>query len=158
MQIMVVVGKQPPRVVTDGKERAQAAMSREGFAAGEDGLVLDDPRSDDSRDRAEDPRDIDARDREPSDPRDVFMRNLDLPRGHERDRVHDRDRDREYTLRESRRARCPPSARFALCRRETFAITTGAHLIRSRAISDTYASRGSSGRFQWKAARRSRSS
>lgn len=61
--------------------------------------MFDDPRSDDSRDRGEDPRDIDARDREPVDPRDVFMRDLDLPRGHERDRVY--DRDREYTLRQS---------------------------------------------------------
>lgn len=44
-------------------------------------------------------RDLDARDREPGNPRDVFMRDLDLPRGHDRERVH--DRDREYTLRES---------------------------------------------------------
>jgi DNA-binding MarR family transcriptional regulator len=45
-----------------------------------------------------------AREREPrertddrgDDPRDVFLRDLDLPRGHERELVHDRDRD--YTL------------------------------------------------------------
>jgi hypothetical protein len=51
------------------------------------------------RDREEDVRE---RDREPRDrahdvsglnPRDVFMRNLDLPRGPERELVHDRDRD-----------------------------------------------------------------
>jgi hypothetical protein len=30
------------------------------------------------------------------DPRDVFVRDLDLPRGLERELVHDRDRD--YTL------------------------------------------------------------
>lgn len=59
----------------------------------------DDPRWGDSRDRDDYSRDLDARDREPGDPRDAFMRDLDLPRGHERERVH--DRDREYTLRES---------------------------------------------------------
>jgi hypothetical protein len=59
----------------------------------------DDPRWGDSRDRHDDPRDNDARDREPVDPRDVFMRDLDLPRSHDRERVH--DHDREYTLRES---------------------------------------------------------
>jgi len=44
-------------------------------------------------------RDDDARDRDPVDPRDVFVNQLDLPRGHERELV--RDRDREYTLRGS---------------------------------------------------------
>lgn len=65
-----------------------------------------DPRDyDDPRDRGDDSRDLgrggafDARDRDASDPRDVFMRDLNLPRGHERERVH--DRGREYTLRES---------------------------------------------------------
>src|SRR5207244_6317242 len=57
----------------------------------------------DVRDRNEDWRD--ERDHEPRDrdhdvggldPRDVFMRDLDLPRGPERELVHDRDRD--YTL------------------------------------------------------------
>jgi hypothetical protein len=45
-------------------------------------------------------RDREPRDRERDvaglDPRDVFMRDLDLPRGPERELVHDRDRD--YTL------------------------------------------------------------
>jgi len=58
-----------------------------------------DDRWGDSRDRDHDPRDVDARDREPVDPRDVFMHDLDLPRSDERERVHDRDRD--YRLRES---------------------------------------------------------
>src|SRR5439155_23410800 len=42
------------------------------------------------------------RDRDPRsrDPRDVFMRDLDLPRGRERESVHD-PREREYTLRGS---------------------------------------------------------
>ena len=63
-----------------------------------------DPRDfDDSRDRNEDFRDRDDErwpDRERGhDPRDVFTRDLDLPRGREREIV--RDRDREYTLRGS---------------------------------------------------------
>jgi len=52
-----------------------------------------DPRQrDDERwpERGRDSRDL--------DPRDVFMRNLDLPRGREREIVHD-PREREYTLR-----------------------------------------------------------
>ena len=53
-----------------------------------------DPRDfDDSRDRTEDLRDRDG------GPRKVFTRDLDLPRGREREIVH--DRDREYTLRGS---------------------------------------------------------
>src|SRR5438874_952392 len=60
----------------------------------------------DARDRDE--RWRDDRDREPPDrdeersrrdPRDVFMRDLELPRGEEREIV--RDRDREYSLRGS---------------------------------------------------------
>lgn len=63
--------------------------------AGRDGETDDDVRS-----REEDWRE--ARDREPRDrddarggidPRDVFMRDNDLPRGPERERVHDRDRE-----------------------------------------------------------------
>ena len=50
----------------------------------------DDPRWGDSRERDEDARDLDGRDREPGDPRDVFMRELDLLRTDERQRVHDR--------------------------------------------------------------------
>lgn len=49
-----------------------------------------------------DPRDHDSRDRngrESHDPRDTFMRDLDLPRGEDREIV--RDRDHEYTLRGS---------------------------------------------------------
>jgi hypothetical protein len=49
-----------------------------------------------------DPRDHDSRERhgrDIHDPRDAFMRDLDLPRGAEREIV--RDRDREYTLRGS---------------------------------------------------------
>lgn len=59
-----------------------------------------DPRDrDDARwaERDRDPRDHDPRHR---DPRDVFMRELDLPRGREREIVYD-PRERAYTLRES---------------------------------------------------------
>lgn len=52
--------------------------------------------------RDPDPRDHDSRDRngrDSHDPRDAFMRDLDLPRGEDREIV--RDRDREYTLRGS---------------------------------------------------------
>jgi len=68
-------------------------------------------RDDDRRDTRERPdhrdrddarwpdRDRDPRDRS-TDPRDVFTRDLDLPRGRDREIVHDA-RDREYTLRGS---------------------------------------------------------
>jgi DNA-binding PadR family transcriptional regulator len=49
-----------------------------------------------------DPRDYDSRDRDGrdiGDPRDAFMRDLNLPRGADREIVH--DRDKEYTLRGS---------------------------------------------------------
>jgi hypothetical protein len=68
----------------------------------------DDPRdrrNEDWRDRDDESRglehDRDSRDRDKGlDPRDVFMRDLDLPRGPDREIVHDA-RDREYTLRGS---------------------------------------------------------
>lgn len=53
------------------------------------------PRSGDDRRQ----RDDDLRDRDPVDPRDAFLDKLDLPRGLERERVH--ERDREYSLRGS---------------------------------------------------------
>ena len=63
--------------------------------------TLDDPRWGDSRDRNDDSRNLsrggraplDVRDRASDDPRDVFMRDLNLPRGPERERIHDRDRE-----------------------------------------------------------------
>jgi hypothetical protein len=68
-----------------------------------------DPRSiDDSRDRDRDGRELsqgsrgglsNPREREPLDVRDVFTRDLELPRGHERERVWARDSD--VTLRGS---------------------------------------------------------
>src|SRR5438093_10781963 len=64
--------------------------------------LRDDAADDDVRDRDDDWRE--ARDREPRDrdddrrpdSRDVFLRDLDLPCGPDRELVHDRDRD--YTL------------------------------------------------------------
>jgi hypothetical protein len=52
-----------------------------------------DPRDYDARDRGDEgPRVYDARDRHEYDPRDGLMRDLDLPRGDERELVVDRDR------------------------------------------------------------------
>jgi hypothetical protein len=52
-----------------------------------------DPRDYDARDRdAEWRRVYDPRDRNECDPRDALMRDLDLPRGDERELVVDRDR------------------------------------------------------------------
>jgi hypothetical protein len=60
----------------------------------------DDPRwGDDPRARDDDPRHLDTRDRDPIDPRDVFMHDLDLPHDLEREHVHTVDHD--YTLRGS---------------------------------------------------------
>jgi hypothetical protein len=60
-------------------------------------------RNDDSgvgrRDR-DDPRSAERDDARGLDPRDLFMRDLDLPRGHAREIVHDA-RDRGYTIRGS---------------------------------------------------------
>jgi DNA-binding PadR family transcriptional regulator len=70
--------------------------------------MWDDPRWGDPRERDNNSRDLsrgsrgassDPREAEPRDPRDVFVRHVDLPRGPERTRV--RFRDREYMLRGS---------------------------------------------------------
>ena len=83
MQTLAVVGNQPPKLATRGDVRALEEVP----------MFDDDPRWGDSRERDEDARDLDGRDREPGDPRDVFMRELDLPRSDVRQRVHDRDRE-----------------------------------------------------------------
>ena len=72
--------------------------------------MLDDSRwGDDLRDRADSDRalgrgasDSRNRDREPSDPRDVFTKDLDLPRGPERRPVRERNRVYEINGEESR--------------------------------------------------------
>jgi hypothetical protein len=92
----------------DSRDRKDGIYDREedwlvlGRGPGSSG-VRDDTVEDEIRGRDEDgreERDRDARDRDEGlggfDPRDVFMRDLDLPDGRERELV--RDRDREYSL------------------------------------------------------------
>lgn len=60
-------------------------------------------RDDDWREaRDRDGQDRDVHDRDGFDPRDVFVRDLDLPSGHERERVLDRDRTYELNGQDSR--------------------------------------------------------
>jgi hypothetical protein len=62
-----------------------------------------DPREFDERDRGDEwPRVYDPRDRDEHDPRDALMRDLDLPRGDERELVVDRDRVYELDGEDSR--------------------------------------------------------
>src|SRR2546428_7471136 len=62
-----------------------------------------DPREHDTRDRNDEwPRVYDTREREEHDPRDALMRDLDLPRGDERELVVDRDRVYELDGEDSR--------------------------------------------------------
>jgi hypothetical protein len=61
-----------------------------------------DPREYDARDRDEWPRAYDPRDRDDHDPREALMRDLDLPRGDERELVVDRDRIYELDGEDSR--------------------------------------------------------
>ena len=62
-----------------------------------------DPREYDERDRGDEwPRVYDPRDRDEHDPRDALMRDLDLPRGDERELVVDRDRVYELDGEDSR--------------------------------------------------------
>ena len=83
-----------------------------------------DPR-DDARDRdgQEDGRErvYDERDRD-DDPRDGLMRDLDLPRGVEREPVVCRDVSTNWTPRTA--ARWPPSAPFGSCPSMTWTSTT----------------------------------
>ncbi|MCA1560664.1 MAG: hypothetical protein LC753_05225 [Acidobacteria bacterium] len=63
----------------------------------------DDPRDYDARDRSDElPRVYDSRDRDEHDPREALMRDLDLPRGDERELVVDRDRVYELDGEDSR--------------------------------------------------------
>jgi hypothetical protein len=63
----------------------------------------DDPREQDTRDRDNEwPRVYDPRDRDNHDPRDALMRDLDLPRGDERELVVDRNRVYELDREDSR--------------------------------------------------------
>src|SRR5437867_13163070 len=92
----------PPDV--DSHERDDGIHDREDqrLTLGRGGSSSVHEADDDVRERDDDwceARDRESRERSDdrgSDPGDVFLRNLDLPRGHEREVVHDRDRD--YTL------------------------------------------------------------
>jgi hypothetical protein len=62
-----------------------------------------DPREYDARDRGDEwPRVYDPRDRDEHDPREALMRDLDLPRGDERELVVDRERVYEIDGEDSR--------------------------------------------------------
>ena len=62
-----------------------------------------DPREYDARDRGDEwPRVYDPRDRDEHDPREALMRDLDLPRGDERELVVDRERVYEIYGEDSR--------------------------------------------------------
>src|SRR5437764_8481154 len=94
MQTLAVAGIQPSKVGTRGDLRLRVTQWKEELMLGQDPRWADDPRE-----RAEDPRESDLRDRDCRDPREVFLHELELPRGYERERVF--DDDREYTLRGS---------------------------------------------------------
>ena len=104
MMIVVVLS----RTIPDARDRDDGVRDSEedwlvlGRGSGS-GALRDDTADRDTRARdehARDDRDRDTRDRDDErgglDPRDVFMRDLDLPDGRERELVHERDRD--YTL------------------------------------------------------------
>lgn len=93
----------------DPRDRDDGIRDREedwlvlGRGPGTSAAVHDDEPDRNPRDRDDhglDERDRDVRDRDDDrgslDPRDAFTRGLDLPRGRERELVHDRDRD--YSL------------------------------------------------------------
>ena len=100
--------------------------------------MSDDPRwGDDPRQRDDDPRD-----RDPVDPRDAFLEKLDLPRGLERELVH--ERDREYTLRGSESRTLSIVGTFRVVSSRDLQDHDG-RPTRARAISGTSASRVSYG-------------
>ena len=94
-----------------------------------------DPRDfDDPRDRIEDLRDRDG------DPRDAFTRDLDLPRGREREIVRDVIASTRCAVRN--RARSQPSVRFEWSPVVISETTTIVLLIRDLVIFDISASSG----------------
>src|SRR5687768_16106304 len=112
MQSKAVVGKPPSEVGPQGHVRRRTAVLRRPLTRAVSklgGCMEFDPRSiDDSRDRDDRGRELsqgsrgglsNPREREALDPRDVFTRDLELPRGRERSRVWARDSD--VTLRGS---------------------------------------------------------
>jgi len=116
-----------PRDV-DSRERDDGIRDREDqyFSLGRAGGGLTAEPDDDVRSRdddARDERDRDARNRHDGhalDPRDVFARHLDLPDGHDRELV--RDRDRQYSLNGSESRTLASAIRlFGHAARETLA-------------------------------------
>src|SRR5712692_4464861 len=105
MQTLVVAGKQPSEMGTHGGVwRFTAALCTLSHELFQSEVCMDfDPRSiDESRDRDDRGRELsqgsrgglsNPRERERLDPRDVFTRDLQLPRGTERERVWARDSD-----------------------------------------------------------------
>jgi hypothetical protein len=85
----------------DHDDEGTHTLGRGPSSAGPRGDHLEDDRRNRDRDGRPLGRDHDSRDGgEGLDPRNVFMRDLDLPRGRDREIVHDA-RGREYTLRGS---------------------------------------------------------
>ena len=76
------------------------------------------------------------------------MRDLDLPRGPDREIVHDA-RDREYTLRGSETRTLSTVGAFGSSRHAISATTTSVLPIRGPATSDISARKGSSERSDW---------
>jgi hypothetical protein len=75
---------------------------RDNRDASQEAAMSSDPRwGDDARDNSWEhvQRDRESRERDSNDPRDAFMRHVDLPRGPDREIVH--ERNREYSLRGS---------------------------------------------------------
>ena len=109
MQLKVLVGEAPSEMAALGRVRRLFAISIP-LPANNSEVPMDfDPRwTDDPRDRDDYGRELsqgsrgglsNPREREPLNARDVFTRDLELPRGHERERVWARDSD--VTLRGS---------------------------------------------------------
>src|SRR5688572_5607594 len=111
MQTLALAGKQPSAMATRGSSRRRTAIlcARSRALFPKETSMDFDPRSiDDPRDRDIDGRELNQgsrgvlsnpRERERLEPRDVFTRDLELPRGRERERVGARDSD--VTLRGS---------------------------------------------------------
>jgi hypothetical protein len=141
MQTKALAGNQASETATRGSVwRQDATVITAKVQPNRKEVAMFDDRWGDSRDRDHDPRDVDVRDREPVDPRDVFMQDLDLPRSDERERVHDRDRD--YRLRESETRTLSTVGAFVLCPRAICGTTTVIAPIRAQATFGVCATRG----------------
>ena len=118
-------------------------------------MDFDPRRTDDPRDRDDYGRELsqgsrgglsNPREREPLDARDVFTRDLELPRGRERERVWARDSD--VTLRGSEVRTLATVGAFASCPPAISATVRIALSIRTEATFDTCETRDSSRRFR----------